>query len=122
LVRKTEAGGGGGEGGMYLHQLFDSLLFDTDTGKDQDLDTENKVVLMTLHLSKGLEWPNVFIVGCDEGMMPYYRSSLEEERRLFYVGLTRARNSLCLTYPQRCLLFNKPMITTRSSFFYEMLN
>ena len=61
------------------------------------------VKLMTIHLAKGLEFDAVFIAGCDEGTLPHHRSyanqeDLEEERRLFYVAMTRARKNLCLSF------------------------
>ena len=62
----------------------------------------DRVTLMSLHASKGLEFPVVFIVGCEEGLLPYERKGealdVEEERRLFYVGLTRAGRKLILTH------------------------
>ncbi|MCL2591879.1 MAG: UvrD-helicase domain-containing protein [Defluviitaleaceae bacterium] len=77
-----------------------SLVADVDNYTDDD----DTVVLMTLHSSKGLEFPNVFIPGFEENIFPSYRSlmsqssnDLEEERRLCYVGITRARENLCLT-------------------------
>ncbi len=59
---------------------------------------------MTLHASKGLEWKVVFIVGCEEGLIPYNeynkKADLDEERRLFYVGMTRAKQSLFISYAE----------------------
>ena len=72
---------------------------------DQMEDSSASVTLMTLHISKGLEYPNVFIVGMEEGLFPTGRAfeesdpeAMEEERRLAYVGMTRARENLFLTY------------------------
>jgi DNA helicase-2/ATP-dependent DNA helicase PcrA len=70
---------------------------------DQNVDERNAVTLMTLHAAKGLEFPIVFITGLEDGLLPFYQSAtdpseLEEERRLFYVGITRAMQKLFLTY------------------------
>ncbi len=80
----------------------------------------DRVALMTLHAAKGLEFPVVFIVGCEEGLLPYIRSGetpdIEEERRLFYVGLTRARRKVILTYARKRLLFGRFMANSPSRF------
>jgi len=73
------------------------------TDADQDDDDKNKVSLMTIHSAKGLEFPYVYLVGMEENLFPSQlslseRSELEEERRLFYVGLTRAEKKATLTY------------------------
>jgi len=80
----------------FLEQV--SLVADTD-----GLDDESKVTLMTLHSAKGLEYPNVFLIGLEDGIFPHMRSlgeptELEEERRLAYVGITRARQRLYLSH------------------------
>ncbi|OGG24193.1 hypothetical protein A3A79_03325 [Candidatus Gottesmanbacteria bacterium RIFCSPLOWO2_01_FULL_43_11b] len=72
--------------------------------------SQGAVTLMTLHAAKGLEFPTVFIVGMEEGIFPHSRSlmerdELEEERRLCYVGITRAKDKLYLTYANRRLFF-----------------
>jgi len=68
---------------------------------------------MSLHASKGLEFPVVFIVGCEEGLLPYERKGepmdVAEERRLFYVGLTRAGRKLVLTHARQRVLFGQFM-------------
>jgi superfamily I DNA/RNA helicase len=75
-------------------------------GKDTDFydPRVEGVTLMTLHASKGLEWKVVFIVGCEEGLIPYNeynkKADLNEERRLLYVGMTRAKQSLFITYAE----------------------
>ena len=71
----------------------------------------DRVALLTLHAAKGLEFPVVFIAGCEEGLLPYIRAGIdpdiEEERRLFYVGLTRARHKLVLTNARTRFLFGQ---------------
>ncbi len=82
------------------------------------------VRLMTLHQAKGLEFPYVFIVGVEEGILPHVRSlddifQLEEERRLFYVGITRAKKKLYITFTQRRFIFGRRNETTRSRFIKQ---
>ncbi|UTI62963.1 UvrD-helicase domain-containing protein [Paraconexibacter antarcticus] len=88
---------------VFLQQV--SLVADADTRQDD----EGMVTLMTLHNAKGLEYPIVYLIGCEEGVFPHSRSieegTLEEERRLMYVGITRAMRSLTLTHARRRAVF-----------------
>ncbi len=82
------------------------------------------VRLMTLHQAKGLEFSHVFIIGLEEGLLPHSRSidniyELEEERRLFYVGITRAKNKLYLTYAKRRFIFGRRGDSVKSRFLGE---
>ena len=97
-----------------------SLLSDADTRRDD----EGLVTLMTLHNAKGLEYPIVFIIGCEEGVFPHSRSveegSLEEERRLCYVGITRAMRDLTMTHARRRNVFGAASIGLASRFLNEI--
>ncbi|MBO5408558.1 MAG: UvrD-helicase domain-containing protein [Clostridia bacterium] len=98
-----------------------SLLSDID---NYDAD-EDAVTLMTLHSSKGLEFPVVFLVGFEEGIFPSMQSKtevggLEEERRLCYVGITRAKEKLYLSYTQERMLFGSYMHSMPSQFLKEI--
>ncbi len=86
---------------------------------------DNKVAMMTLHAAKGLEFPVVFIVGMEEGLFPHSRSlwdtnELEEERRLAYVGITRAKELLYLTYADRRLYFGQRSANPPSRFLIDI--
>lgn len=91
------------EGGdPSLSNFMENIALSSDTQNDKD-DDKNKVSLMTIHLSKGLEFPVVHLVGLEENLFPSFMSSstreeLEEERRLFYVALTRAEKQVFFTY------------------------
>ncbi|OGM18671.1 hypothetical protein A2686_04365 [Candidatus Woesebacteria bacterium RIFCSPHIGHO2_01_FULL_38_10] len=85
----------------------------------------NKVTLMTLHAAKGLEFPVIFIVGMEEGLFPHSRSlfdidELEEERRLAYVGITRTKDILYLTYASRRLYFGQRTSNPPSRFIIDI--
>ena len=79
---------------------------------------------MSLHASKGLEFPVVFIVGCEEMLIPYQRDGkrcdLEEERRLLYVGMTRAQQKLILTHARKRFLFGQMMQNSPSRFLQDI--
>ena len=88
-------------------------------------DSENSVTLMTLHSAKGLEFPVVFLVGMEEGIFPGYQSmgeprELEEERRLFYVGITRAKQFLYLTCSKHRTIFGSTSYNAISRFVKEI--
>ena len=98
-----------------------TLSSDIDNMEEQD----NSVTLMTLHSAKGLEFPVVFLVGMEEGVFPSYRSigeqrELEEERRLCYVGITRARNNLFLTCARQRTVFGSTSCNGISRFLKEI--
>jgi DNA helicase-2/ATP-dependent DNA helicase PcrA len=87
----------------------------------------NAVALMTLHSAKGLEFPHVYMVGMEEGILPHHRSlkidsdDVEEERRLCYVGITRAQERLTLSLSLTRLKWGKPRDTIPSRFLYEIM-
>ena len=85
----------------------------------------NSVSLMTLHCAKGLEFPAVFIVGVEEGILPYFKTmdsltEMQEERRLFYVGMTRAKEILCLTSVKKRRLYSKVQEQEPSRFLLDI--
>ncbi|MGI8728084.1 MAG: 3'-5' exonuclease, partial [Solirubrobacterales bacterium] len=111
----------GGEGSPVEEFLEQISLF---TAQDDLTDTDEQVTLMTLHNAKGLEYRAVFIIGCEDGIFPHSRSveegSVEEERRLCYVGLTRAREHLTLTHARRRNLFGASGTGIPSRFLREI--
>ncbi|MFO8059207.1 MAG: 3'-5' exonuclease, partial [Bacillota bacterium] len=95
------------------------------TDADEYSEESGEVTLLTLHSAKGLEFPAVFIVGMEEGLFPHSRSmdnpeQLEEERRLCYVGMTRARDRLILTWADVRSLYGQTSRTTSSRFLREI--
>ena len=96
-----------------------------ESGETQADDKSNCVHLMTLHSAKGLEFPSIYLVGMEEGLFPHQRSSndlkqLEEERRLCYVGITRAKKTLTLTYTQHRRLHGSDYYPQPSRFINEI--
>jgi len=102
---------------VFLQQV--ALVSDADTRADEGL-----VTLMTLHNAKGLEYEIVFLTGLEDGVFPHARAldegGLEEERRLCYVGLTRAKRELTLTWAQRRTVFGTSSFGLRSRFLDEV--
>jgi DNA helicase-2/ATP-dependent DNA helicase PcrA len=103
----------------YLEEV--ALMSSADASED-----DQKVTLMTIHAAKGLEFPVVFMVGMEEGIFPHSRvyeagpAELEEERRLCYVGMTRAREELHLSYAQSRLQFGQRGYNPASRFLADM--
>jgi len=92
---------------------------------DRVKNTENKITLMTTHASKGLEFPVVFIIGLEEGLFPhsrtlFYPDELEEERRLCYVAITRAKEKLILTFTKYRNIFGSTQTNLPSRFLGEI--
>ena len=121
-----------------LASIYDTLplgagvmkfLEDAALRSDQDAlkDNPEGVRLLTVHASKGLEFKVVFIVGLEEGLFPHERSSKsartedrEEERRLFYVAVTRAKEKLYLTHAQTRMIFGSRNVALPSQFIYDI--
>jgi DNA helicase-2/ATP-dependent DNA helicase PcrA len=107
--------------------LENVTLVEQEYHSDKQKTDEDKIAitLMTLHAAKGLEFPIVFMIGMEEGLFPHSRSlmdkeALEEERRLCYVGITRAKEKLFLTYAKRRLFFGQRTSNTVSRFVMEL--
>lgn len=106
-----------------LSEFLEDVALATDL--DKDTGDDDRVALMTIHLAKGLEFPHVFVVGMEEDLFPSAmsmstRSELEEERRLFYVALTRAEHQAYLTYAQSRYRWGKLTDSEPSRFINEI--
>jgi len=104
-------------------EFMDYLVLDQD--QDHLAGSVEKVSLMTLHSAKGLEYPVVFVTGCEQGLIPFARDGKacenpEEERRLFYVGMTRAMDILCLTYAKKRRIYGFSQKRQRSFFIDDI--
>lgn len=124
----SERGAEAAEGDMELQGTLDEFMQEvalfTDADKDDD-EGNNKVSLMTIHAAKGLEFPYVFIVGLEENLFPSVqsvstRTDLEEERRLFYVALTRAMKKVTLSYAESRYRWGQFTIAEPSRFLEEI--
>lgn len=116
------------DGDLSTTKTLDEFMADvallTDADNDED-DNTDKVTLMTIHASKGLEFPHVFIVGLEENLFPSIQSiatrpELEEERRLFYVAITRAMESVTLSHAETRYRWGNFTITEPSRFLDEI--
>jgi len=102
-----------------------ALIADIDSLDEEDVGQQEKVTLMTLHSAKGLEFPVVFLIGMEENIFPHSRSledeeEMEEERRLAYVGITRAEERLFLTHATMRTLYGRPNYNEMSRFISEI--
>ena len=109
--------------GKTLAQFIESVMLDS-RDSDDDVEKKSGVCLITLHAAKGLEFPLVYLVGLEQGVLPHKRSleegNCDEERRLLYVGITRAQQKLTLTYSSSRLKYGEKVLCTRSSFLDEI--
>jgi DNA helicase-2/ATP-dependent DNA helicase PcrA len=108
-----------------LNEFLSYISLISDSDNFSTIENEDVVNLMTLHCAKGLEFPVVFLTGLEEGIFPHIKSfanniDLEEERRLCYVGMTRAMNRLYLTYSWRRNMDGKTKFNQVSRFFNEI--
>ncbi|MEH0513868.1 DNA helicase PcrA [Streptomyces sp. B21-079] len=129
LEFEQETGEGEGEGAApaglsdFLERV--ALVADSDQIPDEDEDGSGVITLMTLHTAKGLEFPVVFLTGMEDGVFPHMRAlgqtkELEEERRLAYVGITRARERLYLTRSSLRSAWGQPSYNPPSRFLEEI--
>ncbi|WP_077339869.1 DNA helicase Rep [Pseudocolwellia agarivorans] len=109
---------------MTLPQVVTRLTLRDMMERSEDEDDSDQVQLMTLHASKGLEFPYVFLIGMEEGLLPHQTSmdegNVEEERRLAYVGITRAQKELIFTYARERRQFGEVARTEASRFLHEL--
>lgn len=109
---------------MTLAQVVTRLTLRDMMERNEDEEEGDQVQLMTLHASKGLEFPFVFLIGMEEGLLPHQTSmdegNVEEERRLAYVGITRAQRELIFTYARERRQFGEVSRTEASRFLHEL--
>jgi len=122
VAREYDASGGTDEEGPSLEEFLQQVALFTD--QDELRDDDGVLTLMTLHNAKGLEYPVVFMIGCEEGVFPHMRAidagDLEEERRLCYVGMTRAMRELHLTHARVRSLYGSRDWNVPSRFLSEV--
>ncbi len=113
-----------------LHGFLDEVTLGDREFNNNDKDKQlarNAVAMLTLHSAKGLEYPHVYMVGMEEGLLPHHRSvkaegdAIDEERRICYVGVTRAQERLTLTMALTRMKWGKPRDSIPSRFLYEII-
>jgi DNA helicase-2/ATP-dependent DNA helicase PcrA len=108
-----------------LNSFLEDLTLNANDDSDKEPSGDDKLTLMTLHSAKGLEFGEVYLVGMEEGLLPHARSiedgNVAEERRLAYVGITRARQRLTVTYVASRARYGQREAVMPSRFLYEML-
>jgi DNA helicase-2/ATP-dependent DNA helicase PcrA len=109
----------------FLHEI---ALTQSDFGDDKDKQLQRRsIILMTMHSAKGLEFPEVYLVGLEEGILPHHRSiaaegeAIDEERRLCYVGITRAQDRLTMSMALTRMKWGKSRETIPSRFLFEII-
>ncbi len=109
--------------GLRLTDFLVQISLDQEKDED-DIEHKSGVCLVTVHAAKGLEFQNVYLVGVEEGILPHKRAleegGVDEERRLLYVGITRARERLTMTYCSRRVIYGEPHVCEPSSFLGEV--
>ncbi|WP_424987590.1 DNA helicase Rep [Microbulbifer sp. S227A] len=109
---------------VRLEQAISKLILRDMLDRQEEEEATDKVSLMTLHASKGLEYPHVFMIGMEENLLPHRNSieddNIEEERRLTYVGITRAQKTLTMTLAGKRKMFGENQDTTPSRFLEEL--
>ena len=107
-----------------LRGFLDQILLRQEREESDDGLDDPGVTLITLHAAKGLEFPHVYLIGLEEGLLPHDRSKMEgtvdEERRLLYVGITRAQKTLSMSWCGHRIKYGSPMPGTASSFIKEL--
>ena len=108
-----------------VEQLLETAALQSDQDELKEKEEQNAVRLMTIHAAKGLEFSYVFITGLEEGLFPHERlddgrTDQEEERRLFYVALTRAEKKVFLTYAHMRTIFGSQRVNMPSSFLNDI--
>ena len=110
---------------ISIHEAINRIMLKSMLDKQEDANSNNKINLMTLHSTKGLEFNNVYIVGFEEGLLPHQNSidsnQIQEERRLAYVGMTRARRNLTITFCKTRSNFQTINRVMKSRFLDELI-